>query len=152
MNTGTPNRQRPRHHGFTLIEVLVVLVIIMGLAGIVTVNVVRHQSESRVQMARLQISELEQALAIYYTDHGRYPTQAQGLQALVARPTVAPVPRSYPQEGYLQRNYVPADPWGNPFIYLSPGRRGERYEIISYGSDGEPGGTGHAAEISSATL
>ncbi len=141
-----------RQRGFTLIEVLVVLVIVMGLAGIVTVNVVRHQAESRVQTAKLQIGQLEQALQTYYLDHGRYPTQAQGLAALVERPTTAPIPADYPEGGYLARPRLPQDPWGNPYIYLIPGRRGEPFEIISYGSDGEPGGTGHAAEISSADL
>lgn len=138
--------------GFTLIEVLVVLVIVMGLASVVTINVIRHQSESRVDTAKLQISVLEQALQSYYIDHGRYPTQAQGLQALVERPTISPVPRDFPSGGYLGRSRVPNDPWGNPYIYLAPGRAGEPFEIISYGSDGEPGGTGAAAEISSAQL
>jgi general secretion pathway protein G len=139
-------------NGFTLIEILVVLVIIMGLASIVTVGVVRHQAESRVQMAQLQISQFEQALQTYHLDHGRYPSQAQGLAALVSRPTVAPVPERYPEGGYLARPRLPLDPWGNEYIYLSPGRRGEPFEIISYGSDGEPGGTGYAAEISSSNL
>lgn len=140
--------------GFTLIEILVVLVIVMGLAGIVTVNVVRHQAESRVKTAQLQISQFEQALQTYYLDHNRYPTQVQGLHALITRPTAPPVPDAarYPDEGYLARPRLPLDPWNNEYIYLSPGRRGEPYEIISYGSDGEPGGTGHAAEISSADL
>lgn len=124
----------------------------MGLAGIVTVNVIRHQSESRVQTAKLQISQLEQALQSFYLDHGRYPTQAQGLEALVEKPTRPPVPATFPEEGYLARRRVPLDPWGNPFIYLAPGRAGQPFEIISYGSDGEPGGTGHAADISSADL
>ena len=138
--------------GFTLIEILVVLVIVMGLAGIVTVNVVRHQTESKVKTAQLQISQFEQALQSYHLDHGRYPTQAQGLAALVGRPTVAPIPDRYPEGGYLARTRLPPDPWGNEYIYLSPGRQGQPFEIISYGSDGEPGGTGHAAEISSSDL
>lgn len=138
--------------GFTLIEILVVLVIVMGLAGIVTVNVVRHQTESKVKTAKLQISQFEQALQSYHLDHGRYPTQAQGLHALVARPTSQPVPDRYPDGGYLARPRLPLDPWNNDYIYLAPGRRGKPYEIISYGSDGEPGGTGHAAEISSSGL
>lgn len=142
----------PGPQGFTLIEVLVVLVIVMGLAGIVTVNVVRHQSESRVKTAQLQISQLEQALQSYHLDHGRYPTQAQSLEALVTPPTVPPIPSSFPEGGYLARPRVPLDPWGNPYIYLSPGRRGEPFEIISYGSDGEPGGTGHAADLYSSDL
>ncbi len=138
--------------GFTLIEVLVVLVIVMGLASVVGINVIRHQAESRVETAKLQISVLEQALQSYYIDHGRYPTQAQGLQALVERPTISPVPRDFPPGGYLGRTRIPDDPWGNPYIYLAPGRAGEPYEIISYGSDGEPGGTGTAADISSSEL
>jgi len=141
-----------QRRGFTLIEILVVLVIVMGLASIVTVNVVRHQTESKVKTAQLQISQFEQALQSYHLDHGRYPTQAQGLAALVARPTAAPVPDRYPEGGYLARTRLPSDPWGNEYIYLAPGRQGQPFEIISYGSDGEPGGTGHAAEISSSDL
>jgi len=135
--------------GFTLIEVLVVLFILMSLAGIVTVNVVRYQAEARVKQARLQISQLSEALHAYHLDHGRYPTQAQGLRALVEAPTLAPVPRNYPADGYLMRRSLPLDPWGNEYIYLAPGRRGEPYEILSYGSDGEPGGIASASDISS---
>lgn len=138
--------------GFTLIEILVVLVIVMGLASIVTVNVVRHQSESKVKTAQLQISQLEQGLQTYHLEHGRYPSQAQGLLALVQRPTTAPVPEPYPEDGYLARTRLPLDPWGNEYIYLAPGRQGEPYEIISYGSDGEPGGTGHASDLSNTDL
>ncbi len=147
-----PGAAQQRRSAFTLIEVLVVLVIVMGLASIVTVNVVRHQSESRVKTAQLQISQFEQALQSYHLDHGRYPTQAQGLAALVERPTTSPVPDRYPEGGYLARNRLPLDPWGNEYIYLAPGREGEPFEILSYGSDGEPGGTGHAAVISSSDL
>ncbi len=138
--------------GFTLIEILVVLIIIMTLAGIVTVNVIRHQSESQVKAAHLQIRQFEDALQIYRVEQGRYPTQAQGLEALVQRPTREPIPRNYPEDGYLAKSYIPLDPWGNAYIYLSPGRRGEPFEIISYGRDGEPGGTGEAAEISSSDV
>jgi len=140
------NSTRP---GFTLIEVLVVLFILMSLAGIVTVNVVRYQAEARVKQAHLQISQLSEALHAYHLDQGRYPTQAQGLRALVEAPTQAPVPRAYPQDGYLMRRALPRDPWGNEYIYLMPGRDGEPFEILSYGSDNEPGGTGSAADISS---
>ncbi len=143
---------RKQSAGFTLIEILVVLIIIMTLAGIVTVNVIRHQSESRVKAAQLQIRQFEDALQIYRVEQDRYPTQAQGLEALVERPGREPVPRDYPEDGYLARNYIPRDPWGNEYIYLSPGRQGEPYEIISYGSDGEPGGTGEAAVISSSDI
>jgi general secretion pathway protein G len=141
-----------RRAAFTLIEVLVVLVIVMGLASIVTVNVVRHQAESRVKTAQLQINQLVQALQSYHLDHGRYPSQAQGLEALVARPTSPPVPATYPESGYLARTRLPLDPWGNPYVYLVPGRSGEAFELISYGSDGGPGGEGTGADISSADL
>lgn len=141
-----------RVQGFTLIEILVVLVIIMSLAGIVGVNVIRHQAESRVKSAILQIGQLESALQTYFVEQGRYPTQAQGLEALVRRPTVDPVPPQYPEGGYLAKTRLPLDPWGNPYVYVAPGRNREPYEIISYGSDGEPGGAGHAADISSSNL
>ena len=144
--------KRARPTGFTLIEVLVVLVIVMGLASIVTVNVVRHQAESRVKTAQLQIVQLEQALHAFHLDHGRYPTQQQGLEALIAPPTAPPAVTDYPEGGYLARPRLPRDPWGNPYVYLIPGRQGEPFEIISYGSDGEPGGSGTAAEISSSDL
>lgn len=138
-----------KNSGFTLIEVLVVLVIVMSLAGIVTVNLVRHQSEAKIKTARLQINQFESALQTYHLEQGRYPTQAQGLTALVARPTLAPVPTRYPEGGYLAKPRLPLDPWNNAYIYLAPGRAGEPYELISYGSDGEPGGEGNAADISS---
>lgn len=141
-----------RAAGFTLIELLVVLAIIAILAGVVTVNLVRKPGEARVTATQLQIRQLQTALQMYRTEQGRYPTQEQGLEALVRKPDREPIPRRYPEEGYLSGNRLPLDAWGNPFVYLSPGRAGEPYEIISYGSDGEPGGTGEAADISSSQL
>jgi general secretion pathway protein G len=138
--------------GFTLIEILVVIVIITILAGIVTVNIVRKPGEARVAAATMQIKQLQTALQVYRTEQGRYPTQEQGLEALVAKPASAPIPENYPAEGYLDSRRVPRDPWNNEFIYLVPGRKNEPFEIISYGSDGEPGGTGDAADISSSEL
>ncbi len=138
--------------GFTLIEVLVVLAILLGLATLVTVNVVSRQRQARVDIAKIQIRELQNALSHYQVEQGRYPTMEQGLEALVRCPTVPPVPERYPPEGYLSSRKVPRDPWGNEFIYLVPGREGLPYEIISYGADGRPGGTGDAADISSADL
>lgn len=135
--------------GFTLIEILVVIVIITILAGIVTVNIVQKPGEARVAAARLQIKQLQTALQMYHTAQGRYPTQAQGLDALVNKPAVEPVPATYPEHGYLESRTVPLDPWKNDFIYLTPGRNGELYEIMSYGNDGEPGGDGEATDISS---
>ncbi len=138
--------------GFTLIEILVVVLIISVLAGIVGVNVLRHPGQARISAARLQIKTFKNALQLYRMEQHRYPTQAQGLEALCVKPAIPPVPDAYPEEGYLDSRTVPLDPWGRPYIYIVPGRNNEPYEIISYGSDGEPGGTGEAAEISSSDL
>ncbi|HMP74676.1 MAG TPA: type II secretion system major pseudopilin GspG [Kiritimatiellia bacterium] len=138
--------------GFTLVELLVVIAIITILAGVVTVSLVRKPAEARVAAAKLQIKQLQTALNVYRTEQGRFPTQEQGLEALVRVPDREPVPRNYPRDGYLEGSRVPLDPWGQPFVYLAPGRGGESYEILSYGSDGEPGGEEDAADISSSAL
>jgi len=135
--------------GFTLIEILVVVIIITILASVVSVNVFRKPGEARIAAARLQIKQLQTALQVYRSENGFYPTQAQGLRALVEPPALEPQPRSFPEGGYLDSPSVPNDPWGSPFIYLSPGRKSEPFEIISYGADGEPGGEGEALDVSS---
>jgi len=137
-----------RRAGFTLIEILVVIVIITILASIVTVNVFRKPGEARVAAARMQMKQLQTALQVYRTEQGRLPTQEQGLRALVRRPTREPIPQRYPAGGYLDSPNVPNDPWGEPYVYLVPGRNGEPFELISYGSDREPGGEDEAADIS----
>ncbi len=152
MSTPTIARTRRTNVGFTLMEILVVLMILSILAGIVGLNVLHQPARARVQAARMQIKTLRTALHMYHADHNRYPTQQQGLEALVRRPPGGPAGANYPPEGYLDSRSVPLDPWGNPYVYLSPGRRGEPFEIISYGSDGEPGGEGDAADISSSDL
>jgi general secretion pathway protein G len=139
-----------RRGAFTLVEFIVVIAIITILAGIVSVRVIHKPAEARIAAARLQIKEMQTALQMYRTDAGRYPTQEQGLEALVARPTIAPVPETYPDGGYLEARTLPRDPWKHEFIFLVPGRNGEPCEIISYGSDGEPGGQGDAADLTSA--
>jgi len=138
--------------GFTLIEILVVVLIISILAGIVGLSVLRHPGEAKVTAAKLQIKTFKSALQLYRMEQNRYPTQEQGLKALCVKPVSAPVPEKYPSEGYLESNKLPKDPWNHDYIYLAPGKNQEPYEIITYGSDGEPGGTGDAADISSSDL
>jgi general secretion pathway protein G len=143
--------RRESRRGFTLIEILVVIVIISVLASFVALNVVNKPSEARTSVAKLQVKELQSALQVYRTEQGRYPTQAQGLEALIRKPAQDPVPENYPEDGYLAALSLPRDPWNHAYIYLVPGRKGEPYEVICYGSDGEPGGKGEAADISSST-
>ena len=135
--------------GFTLLEVLVVVLIITILATVVGVNISREPGRARSAAARAQIGAFKTALQLYRMNHGFLPTQEQGLEALVRRPETPPVPQNYPDDGYLDSSEVPLDPWGRPYIYLAPGTRGQSFEIISYGADGEPGGEGEAADISS---
>ena len=143
---------RENRSGFTLIEILIVIIIISILAGVVSVNVLRKPGEARVSAARLQIKQLQTAVQLYMTEQGRTPTQEQGLEALVGKPVTEPLPQQYPAEGYLESRKLPKDPWNNEYIYLVPGRAGELFEIISYGSDGEPGGEGEAADLSTSEL
>jgi len=139
-------------NGFTLIEVLVVLAIISILAGVVAINIVNKPAEAKIAATRSQLQAIKTAVNIYRTDHGTPPTMQQGLAALIEKPTSPPVPREYPADGYLDTKMLPRDGWKNDFIYLVPGRRGETFEIISYGSDGQPDGEADAADISSSDL
>lgn len=143
---------RPSAAGFTLIEILVVLVIISLIAGLVGLSVLRHPGEAKVKVARVQMQTLRSALQTYHMEQGRYPSQEQGLQALCAPPALPPIPERYPADGYLASRTVPLDPWNRPYLYLVPGSSNEPYEILSYGSDGEPGGEAEAADLSSASL
>ena len=144
--------RRGQRTGFTLIEMLVVLTILMLLAGIVSVNVMKHQARARRDAATIQIRQLQSAVRTFQLEQGRLPTMEQGLDALVRRPDRAPVPENYPADGYLDSRRVPKDPWQRDFVYAVPGPDGAAFEILSYGADGEPGGTGDAADISSADL
>lgn len=138
--------------GFTLIEILVVVLIISILAGIVGVSVLRHPGEAKFTAARLQIKNFKHALKLYRMEQNVYPTQEQGLEALCVKPTSPPVPEKYPEDGYLDSRKVPKDPWNHDYLYLVPGRQNEPFEVISYGADGEEGGTKEAADISSSEL
>ncbi|MFH0954349.1 MAG: type II secretion system major pseudopilin GspG [Verrucomicrobiota bacterium] len=138
--------------GFTLIEILVVIMIITILASIVSVNVLRKPGEARVSAAKMQLKQLQTAVNMYRTEQGRLPTQQQGLESLVGKPTSEPIPQRYPEEGYLESRKLPQDPWKHEYVYLVPGRQGEAFEVITYGNDGEPGGDGEAADISTSDL
>lgn len=133
--------------GFTLLEILVVVLIITILATLVGVNVVNKPGEAKVAVARTQLGTLRSALQLYRMQQGGYPTQEQGLEALCRPPTAPPLPQAYPEGGYLGSRQLPADPWGQPYVYLIPGPDGEPFEVLSYGRDGEPGGDGDATDL-----
>jgi general secretion pathway protein G len=136
--------------GFSLIEILVVIMIISVLATVVVLNLLDAPDQGKKAATAASIKSLEVAVSSYNIANG-LPTQAQGLNALINAPTIAPIPKNYPQGGYLSSTELPLDGWKRPFIYLTPARDGKtRYEIISYGADGEPGGEGYDADMSSA--
>lgn len=132
--------------GFTLIELLVVLVIIGILAGYVGPKIMGHPEEAKRTKAAMQIQGIETALNLYKLDNGQYPSTEQSLQALVEPPSVGILPRKWRTGGYLEKAKVPLDPWGNDFVYLSPGTHGD-FDLSSYGIDGEAGGEGDNADI-----
>jgi general secretion pathway protein G len=140
------NSLRPpaRSRGFTLIEVMVVVVILGLLAAIVVPKVMSRPDEARAVAARADIAAITQALKLYRLDNVQYPSTEQGLAALVQRPTTNPIPNNWKQGGYLDR--VPKDPWGREYQYLNPGVRGE-IDVFSLGADGQPGGQGPAADV-----
>ncbi|QEI14301.1 type II secretion system protein GspG [Cellvibrio japonicus] len=131
--------------GFTLIEIMVVVIIIGLLAGIVVPNVMESLDKANVQKARADFKALQTALKLYRIDNFNYPTTEQGLESLVTKPTIAPLPRNYKANGYLET--LPKDPWGNDYQYMSPGQ-GHEYDIYSLGADGVNGGDGQNADLS----
>lgn len=125
----------PRQGGFTLIEILVVVMILGILAAVVVPNIMSRPEEARIAKAKQDVRALETALDLYKLDNFAYPTTDQGLEALVSKPTVPPVPKKYRKEGYLKK--VPQDPWGNDYQYLNPGEHGA-IDVYSLGPDGTP--------------
>ena len=137
---------RKNDKGFTLIELMVVIVILGILAGLIVPRIMSRPDEARQTKARIQIESLETTLKLYKLDNGSYPTTEQGLQALVEPPEVGELAKKWREGGYLEKGKVPRDPWGNDYLYLCPGTKGE-YDIISYGADGELGGDGKNSDI-----
>ena len=127
------------NRGFTLIELMVVIIILGILAMYVAPKIMSRPGEARQVKARLDIQNIENALKLYKLDNGIYPTTEQGLLALVEQPETGTIPKKWKSGGYLEKGKVPKDPWGNEFVYLSPGLKGD-FDIISYGLDGVPGG------------
>ena len=142
------NRSKTRY-GFTLIEIMVVVVILAILASLIVPKIMSRPDEARVVAARQDIGTIMQALRLYRLDNLRYPTSEQGLAALVAPPTSAPMPPNWKAGGYLER--LPKDPWGNPYQYLNPGLRGE-IDVFSFGADGIAGGEKMDADVGSWSL
>ncbi len=142
-------RRRWNERGFTLIEIMVVLIIIGLLAGIIVPKLIGRTEEAKRTKAKMQIKNLQTALDLYKLDNGVYPSTEQGLQALVEKPTIGEIPKHWREGGYIDK--IPKDPWGNPYVYISPGVHGE-YDLYSYGADGEEGGEGKNADIQSWNL
>jgi general secretion pathway protein G len=131
--------------GFTLIELMVVIVVLGLLAGIIAPRIISHVSDAKIGAAKSNIESLNTALKMYKLDNGSYPTTEQGLNALVVAPATA---KKWRSGGYLEKKGVPKDPWGNDYVYICPGVHGD-YDIVSYGKDGASGGEGEDADINS---
>jgi general secretion pathway protein G len=137
------NIQKLRRPGFTLIELMIVIVILGLLATTIMPRILNRPEQARRIKAQIDIRNIESTLALFKTDTGRFPTTSEGLETLVSDPGV----KGYNADGYLDK--VPRDPWGNKYIYISPGLHNKDYDLESYGKDGEEGGTGNDADIES---
>jgi len=141
-----PHHFHSHRRGFTLIEIMVVIVILGILAALVVPKVIGRADDARVTAARQDIAQVMQALNLYKLDNSRFPTQEQGLKALVQKPTSGPTPSNWRSGGYLSK--MPTDPWKTPYQYLNPGLRGE-VDVFSFGADAKPGGADMDADIGS---
>jgi len=135
-----------RAGGFTLIEIMVVIVILGVLAALIVPRVLERPDEARAIAAKSDLAAIMQALKLYRLDNQRYPTGEQGLAALVAKPELPPLPPNWKPGGYLEK--LPKDPWGRPYVYVNPGVRAE-VEVFSFGADGQAGGAGIDTDIGS---
>jgi len=144
MNVSVKNQR-----GFTLIEIMVVVVILGILAAIVVPRLLNEPEKARRISAATQIRSFEEALGIFKLENGFFPLTEQGLQALVEKPSVGRIPTHYKEGGYIRK--IPLDPWGQPYLYLSPGVHGD-YDLFSYGPDGESGGEGENADVANWNL
>lgn len=140
-----PGQQRKGKHGFTLLELMVVLVILGALIGLVAPNLLGRSDDAKVSVAKTQVRNIMSALSLYKLDNGNFPSTSQGLEALVSKPSGYPEAKNWKSGGYMPK--LPLDPWGNEFLYVSPGSQGD-YDLLSLGSDGREGGDGDASDIS----
>ncbi len=134
--------------GFTLIEIMVVIVILSLLAVLVAPKIIGRSDDAKIADAKIQIRNFETALKLYKLDNGVFPGTEQGLQALVDKPASGVIPKKYREGGYLENREIPQDPWGNDFVYISPGQHGD-YDLYSFGADGVKGGEGKDADVES---
>ena len=132
--------------GFTLLEIIIVVFILSLLVAIVAPRIIGRTDEARVTAAKIQIRNFETALKLFKLDNGFYPDTQQGLDALIEKPATGRIPQKYKEGGYLEQKKISPDPWGNPYLYVSPGLQGD-FDILSYGADGKEGGEGKDADI-----
>ena len=143
-NTSKPCKSERSDDGFSLLELMVVVVILSILALVIVPRVIDRPDQARAARAQSDIASLANAVRLYRLDNFRYPTTEQGLEALVTRPVTDPLPQNWASAGYIDR--VPTDPWGTPYQYLSPGVHGD-FDVFTFGADGVSGGTGADADI-----
>ncbi|MBA7605889.1 hypothetical protein ES703_13024 [subsurface metagenome] len=139
-------------NGFTLIELMIVIVILAILATIVVPKFMGREEQAKRTATIIQIKNFEGALKLFKLDNGFYPSTEQGLKALIEKPTTGREVKNWKEGGYLEAKEIPLDTWGNPYVYLSPGVHNKEYDIVSYGADGAEGGEGNDADIQSWAL